>query len=141
MLPGTFSELLASAAQRLDSGELTRVYSDAGVPISGMDEISPGQKLVMHASAKGQFESWSFGLVVKRRFVLKDRLGETGLGQLWVARDTQANCDVVLTEEGDETALAVRDAILAERGQVQSPPISCVWSIASCASSVLRGEL
>lgn len=51
------------------------------------------------------------------RYVLKDRMGEVGLGQLWSAKDTQAGIDVVLTEEGDETALAVRDSILSERGQ------------------------
>jgi hypothetical protein len=51
------------------------------------------------------------------RYVLKDRMGEVGLGQLWRARDTEAGIDVVLTEEGDETALAVRDSILSERGE------------------------
>ncbi len=51
--------------------------------------IHTGEKLVMHASAKGLFESWSFGLIVKRRYVLRDRMGEVGLGQLWSANDTQ----------------------------------------------------
>ena len=46
-------------------------------------------------------------------------MGEVGLGQLWRARDTEAGIDVVLTEEGDETALAVRDSILSERGKGQ----------------------
>jgi hypothetical protein len=44
-------------------------------------------------------------------------MGEVGLGQMWRARDTEAGIDVVLTEEGDETALAVRDSILSERGE------------------------
>ncbi len=79
--------------------------------------MCPGEKLVMHASAKGLFESWSYGLIVKRRYVLRERMGEVGLGQLWSANDTQTDMEAVLTEEGDETALSVRDAILAEKGQ------------------------
>lgn len=43
-------------------------------------------------------------------------LGEAGLGQLWQAFDTTSGENMTLTEEGDETAHAVRDAILAERG-------------------------
>ena len=66
-LPSTFSQFLVEASQQLGSGDLTRVYSDGGVPVCEMADIVPGQKLVVHASAKGQFESWSFGLVIRRR--------------------------------------------------------------------------
>jgi hypothetical protein len=51
------------------------------------------------------------------RYVLRERMGEGGLGAQWYAVDSISDQDVVLVEEGDETALAVRDAILGERGQ------------------------
>ena len=48
-------------------------------------QVSAGEKLVCHASAKGQFESWSYGLVVKRRY--KEPLAQTFLA---VRRRSQA---------------------------------------------------
>jgi serine/threonine protein kinase len=111
------AELLAAAAAALGSGEITRALHASGEPLVLMSAVKPGETLVMYSAAKGQFETWSQGLVVKRRYVLRERLGEGGLGSLWSAVDAQTSEEVVLVEEGDATALAVRDAILAERGQ------------------------
>jgi len=117
VLPQTWPELLQLAAERLGTGMVTRVYNDSGVPVMGMGDIVPGEKLLVHAVSKGLFESWSMGLVVKQRYVLRERLGEGGLGQLWVASDTMSGAEVVLSDEGDESTLAVRKVILEEEGK------------------------
>lgn len=54
-----------------------------------------------------QFESWSLGLVVKRRYVLQDRMGEGGLGTLW-----NAQVFVVLARCACACARCHADAIL-----------------------------
>ena len=117
VLPETLPELLMQAASALACNEITRLFTAAGDPIVSLEDIAAGDTILLHAAAKGQFESWSLGLVVKRRYVLISKMGDGGLGALWAARDSQTGSEVVLVEEGDETALRVRDAILAERGQ------------------------
>jgi hypothetical protein len=94
VLPQTWAEFLGAASVRLQCGEVTRVFNDAGQPLMGMGDIAPGEKLLVHAAAKGQFEGWSAGMVIKRRYVLSTRLGEAGLGQLWQAVDTSTGLEV-----------------------------------------------
>jgi len=116
-LPGSLPELLQASSQALRCNEITRVFHSNGTPLIQLGDVKPGATMIMQPAIKGQFESWSPGLVVKRRYVLRERIGEGGLGAQWYAVDSISDQDVVLVEEGDETALAVRDAILGERGQ------------------------
>ena len=115
-LPQTWPEFLTISSKLLNTGEVTRVFSMDGVPILGLQDINAGDSLLIHSAAKGQFESWSYGLVVKRRYLLREKLGEGGLGVVWLAMDSITGFDVILNEEGDQNALVVRDAILMEKG-------------------------
>ena len=57
-------------------------------------------------------------------------MGEGGLGTLWSAQDSQTGQMVVLAEEGDDTALAVRDAILAGMAILLRIPINIyMWCL------------
>eukprot|EP00802_Teleaulax_amphioxeia_P008056 Tamp_08064.p1 GENE.Tamp_08064~~Tamp_08064.p1 ORF type:complete len:769 (-),score=168.39 Tamp_08064:81-2297(-) len=114
---GRLPDLLQASSSSLACNEITRVFHANGAPLIRLAEAKAGSRLLMQAAAKGQFESWSPGLVVKRRYVLRERIGEGGLGAQWLAVDSLQDQDILLVEEGDETALSVRDAILAERGQ------------------------